>query len=72
MGYKGRLSSSQMVDLVSLHFTLYFYFYFILFLEQLELELCHKIQRMKKENLEQMISHSIDTTCWPHGLHVMI
>ena len=67
------LSSSQMVDLVSPHFTLHFYFYFVLFLyflflEQLGLELGHKIQRMKKENPEQIMLHNMDTTCWPHVL----
>ena len=66
-----------MVDLVSLHFTLYFYFYFILFfyflfLEQLGLGLGHKMQRMKKENSEQMMSHSMDTIYWSHRLHMVV
>ena len=69
------LSSSQMVDLVFLHFTFYFHFHFVLFsyfFQNIGLELSHKTQRTKQKDLEQMMLYNMDTICWPYVLHMVV
>ena len=71
------MSSLQIIDLVSFyfifHFSLSFHIIFLFFyFQSIGLGLDHKIQRTKQKDLEQITSYNMDTTCWPHVLHMVV
>ena len=62
------MSSSQMVNLVSLYFIFYFHFHFVLFSYFLFLE--HRV-RVRSQNTENKVEESRTNNIIQHGHHIL-